>query len=189
LLLIELSAHHPLGTSIGKRDLIAMWRLKDMAGSGNCQKTSEVPVLDEHALQTELRRLADLEPRVIGIELSTSENLQIGLGGPWAFVEHVVDEPWKAEVAISRTSYTGQKSESVSFVCGGQDSEIPSRYLFPVTEAVEVLVECFRGNEGVVRQECWSLFIGPPRGRNENSLALAILIQSADTSNLKCVFN
>jgi Immunity protein Imm1 len=123
-----------------------VWLIRDIAGLGECETTSEVAVPDEHALAAELRRLADLEPRVIGIELSTNEYLQIGLGGPWAFVEHVVDAPWKAEVAISRTSDTSLKPESVSFVYGGQDSEISSGYLLPFAEAVEVLVEYFRTN-------------------------------------------
>jgi hypothetical protein len=66
------------------------------------------------------------------------------LGGPWAFVEHVVDMPWKAEVAVSRVTDADSRPESVWFVCGGQGSEIPSQYLMRTAEAIEVVVDCFR---------------------------------------------
>jgi hypothetical protein len=73
--------------------------------------------------------------------MSENEYLQIGLGGPWAFVEHVVDTPWKAEVALAR-SRTLHRPEFVSFICGGQDSEIPGQYLMPTAEAIDIVVSC-----------------------------------------------
>jgi hypothetical protein len=129
--------------SFGDGGFFSVWRVKDLADSGLGREAPEVAVADERALRSELGRLASLEPRVVGIELSGNEYLQVGLGGPWAFVEHVVDEPWKAEVALSRTD-AGLKPESVWFVCGGQGSEIPAQLLMPAAEAIEVVVECLR---------------------------------------------
>jgi immunity protein Imm1 of predicted polymorphic toxin system len=120
-----------------------VWRVKDLANSGLGREAPEVTVADEQGFRSELARLASLEPRVVGIELSGNEYLQVGLGGPWAFVEHVVDEPWKAEAALPRVG-AGAKPESVWFMCGGQGSEIPARYLLPKVEAVEAVVECLR---------------------------------------------
>jgi hypothetical protein len=57
--------------------------------------------------------------------------------------QSLVDQLWKAEVAQSRTD-SGPKPEFVSFVCGGQDSEIPAQYLMTSVEAIEVIVECLR---------------------------------------------
>jgi len=121
-----------------------MWRVKDLAESGLGREAPEVTVVDEQALRLELARLADLEPRVVGIGLSANEYLQVGLGGSWAFVEHVVDEPWNAQVALSGLATAGQKPESIWFVCGGQGSEIPSHYLMPTAEAIELVVQCLR---------------------------------------------
>jgi hypothetical protein len=87
--------------------------------------------------------MTTLEPRVFAVELSGNEYLHVGLGGAWAFVEHVVDEPWKAEVALSRLADADQKPESVWFVCGGQGTEIPCQYLMPTAEAVDVVIEYF----------------------------------------------
>jgi hypothetical protein len=120
-----------------------VWQVKDLAESGLGRTGSTVAVADEHALRSELGRLASLGPRAVGIELSGNEYLQLGLGGPWAFVEHVVDEPWKAEVALPHPE-ARKRPESVWFVCGGQGSEIPSQYLMPAAEAIEVVVQCLR---------------------------------------------
>src|SRR5262245_25909793 len=89
-----------------------MWRVKDLAESGFGADAPEVGVVDEQALRSHLLGLAHLDPRVVGIELSAIKCLQIGLGGPWAFVEHIIDDPWKAEVALSRGD-SRQKPESV----------------------------------------------------------------------------
>jgi len=124
--------------------LFDVWRVKDLADSGLGREAPEVSVADEQVLRMELSRLASLAPRVVGVELTENEYLQVGLGGPWAFVEHVVDNPWKAEVALSRLSDASQRPESVSFACGGQGSEIPSQYLMRLGEAIEVVVECLR---------------------------------------------
>ena len=121
-----------------------VWRLKDLADTGLSHEAFEAVVTDEQALRSELTRLARLEPRAIYIELSGGEYLHVGLGGPWGFVEHVVDEPWKAEIAVSRVPDTRPKPETAWFVCGGQGSEIPSQYLLPVAETIEVVIECFR---------------------------------------------
>jgi hypothetical protein len=120
-----------------------MWRVKDCAESGFGADAPEVAVVDEQALRSHLRGLAHLDPRVVGIEFSASACLQVGLGGPWAFVEHIIDDPWKAEVALSRSA-SGQKPESVWYTCGGQGSEIPAQYLMPVAEAIDVVAESLR---------------------------------------------
>ena len=126
--------NHLLGT---------MWRVKDLAESGLGCDASEIAVADENALRVELLRLASLEARVVGIELSSNEYLQIGLGGSWAFVEHIVDEPWKAEVALPR-SITDSQPDSVWFVCGGQGSEIPAKFLLSKEEAIQIVVDFLR---------------------------------------------
>jgi hypothetical protein len=121
-----------------------VWRVKDLADSGLDSEAPDVALADEQALRSELARLATLEPRVVGVALSDKEYLHVGLGGMWAFVEHVVDEPWKAEVALSDLADVGQRPESVWFVCGRQGSEIPGQYLMATAEAIEVVVECLR---------------------------------------------
>ena len=118
-------------------------RVKDLAESGMGREAPEVEIADERDLRAELSRLARLEPRVAGVELPGNEYLHVGLGGPWAFVEHVVDEPWKAEAALPRAA-DGSKPESVWFVCGGQGSEIPARFLMPAAEAIDAVAECVR---------------------------------------------
>ena len=123
---------------------MSVWRVRDLACSGFGRESTEASLADEDALRSELVRLASLEPRVVCIELSDVEYLQIGLGGPWAFVEHVVDEPWKAEIALSRSPEAEQKPGSVCFVCGDQESEIPAQYLMSSSEAFQVEAVCLR---------------------------------------------
>jgi hypothetical protein len=52
-----------------------VWRVKDLANSGLGRDAPEVGVVDEQVLRSELERLATLEPRVIGVELSGNEYL------------------------------------------------------------------------------------------------------------------
>jgi hypothetical protein len=122
-----------------------VWRVKDQSGLGH--EAPELVIADEQALRAELARLASLEPRVVRFEMPGKECLQVGLGGAWAFVEHLLDKPWKAQAALSRLSGVDSRPESIWFVCGGQGTEIPSRYLMPTAEAIEVVVECLRVGE------------------------------------------
>jgi hypothetical protein len=71
-------------------------------------------------------------------------------------VEHVVDQPWKAEVAISRAASDREKPDTVSFILGGQDTEIPAQYLMPASEAIELVAEMFRCG-GIPPQWNWEL--------------------------------
>jgi hypothetical protein len=118
-----------------------MWLLEDL-GDGFAGDFKSVA--DEQSLRSELMRLASMEPRVVFVALSDNEYVHIGIGGAWAFVEHVIDEPWKCQHAVSNGAEL--KPEFVSFIAGGQDSEIPSEALLPIAEAIELLTQFFQQN-------------------------------------------
>ena len=113
-----------------------MWTVNDQV-----TRCVSVNVSDAPALRTELRRLATLSPRVVSINLSDNEYLQIGIGGISAFVEHVIENPWKAAVALSRYGAVNSLPDFVSFICGGQDTEVPSYMLMSALEAIDLVVE------------------------------------------------
>ena len=125
--------------------MAAGWQLQDLATSSARQESAILPIADETDLRSQLERLGQLSPHVVSFRMADGEYLQVGIGGPWAFVEHCVDEPWRAEAAVrDPTVFPQPQPESVWFVCGGQDSEIPSEYLMPVTEAINLVAAVFR---------------------------------------------
>jgi hypothetical protein len=88
--------------------------------------------------------LAQRDPRIVVVDINANECLNIGIGGPWAFVEHVVMEPCKAEVATTREIGT-EKPRSLRFLsCGALDTEVLAESLMPVSEAIEVVAGIFR---------------------------------------------
>jgi hypothetical protein len=123
---------------------MAEWMLQDVADRAP-HKQAPLLVRDEVSLTQALWRFARQEPRVVIVGISDSDSLQVGIGGEWAFVEHVVEQPWKAEVAIPKDEASdGPKPESVWFPVGGDSSEIPAEYLMPVAKAIELIAEYYR---------------------------------------------
>jgi hypothetical protein len=97
---------------------------------------------DEAELRAEVARLTDHPPRVVAVGPVGSGYLQVGVGGPWAFVEYCQDKPWRAEAAVpAPSSRTAEPPESVWYECGGQGSEIPGEYLLPIGRATDLVVE------------------------------------------------
>ncbi len=80
-----------------------------------------------------------MEPRVLCLRLSDHEFLNVGVGGPFSFVEHLVEEPWEAEVALALCP-DPQALESAWFALGSDGGEIPRKCLMPLTDAVELVV-------------------------------------------------
>jgi hypothetical protein len=128
-----------------ENDIVATWQLRDLADSGVAREVPAQLIKDEAVLRAALENLVRCEPRVVAIDITDREYLHVGIGGRWAFVEQVVDEPWKAEVALPSDGDKGvEKPASAWFVCGGQGSEIPAKYLMPASEAIELLAGRFR---------------------------------------------
>ena len=120
------------------------WRLQDVADRYP-HGALEVSVRDEAGLREVLWGFAAKEPRVVTVGVWDCDALQIGIGGEWGFVQHVVCEPWKAQIAIPRKDRTeGQKPESVTFLLGGAVSEIEAEFLMPVAEVIQLVLECYR---------------------------------------------
>jgi hypothetical protein len=118
---------------------MSIWHLDDLGDNGTCRSVS-----DDATLRSALQTLAHLEPRIVQVDINSTEYLQIGIGGRWAFVQHVVLEPWKAEVAL-KVGIEVEKPSSLRFLaCGAADTEIPAKYLMPISEAIELVVTMFR---------------------------------------------
>ena len=100
------------------------WQINDLADSAGRQS-----IRDESALRSALESFAQREPRVVLLDFSAKEFLHVGIGGQWGFVEYVVDEPWKAEIALSTECETNvAKPVSVWFLSNeARDTEIPAK--------------------------------------------------------------
>jgi hypothetical protein len=118
---------------------VPTWQIDDLGANGTRR-----PVSDEAALRGALEELGQLEPRVVTFDINDYEYMHIGIGGRWAFVEYVVLEPWKAEVARA-VEFGVEKPSSLRFLtCGASDTEILAKYLMPLSEAIELVVSFFR---------------------------------------------
>jgi hypothetical protein len=118
------------------------WQLCDISGRDGADP---VPIRDEAELRTTIGRLAELPPRVVSIGPAGAGYLQIGVGGPWAFVEFCRDQPWRSEAAVPDPTSRGEEPpESVWFACGGDSSEIGGEYLLPVGDAVALVAAILR---------------------------------------------
>lgn len=98
-------------------------------------------VFSEPTLRNAILGLACLEPRMVCLEISANESYDVGIGGPWACVQHLMREPWAARMAVLPAS--GNRPEVVCFMCGGQGTEVDCHYLIPVGQVIELLADCF----------------------------------------------
>jgi hypothetical protein len=139
-----------LGLSGDWNPVVNVWRVEDLvAGAlyvdGIAPLPKELPrqtVSNNVELRSVLEAFVCQEPRIVGIEISDNEHIQIGVGGSWACVQHVIDEPWKAQVALPRQECAGRPM-AVSFVCGGQDTEVPAQFLMRPCEMIDLVVAFF----------------------------------------------
>jgi hypothetical protein len=131
---------------VGKReiDTVTTWDVQDLADSVTDREPLAQLVSDEASLREALEAFSQKEPRVVLVGISDTTYLHVGVGGPWAFVEHVVNVPWKAQVALPTHGCGVEKPTSVWFTCAGQGSEIPAKFLMPAAEAIELVVQLYR---------------------------------------------
>jgi hypothetical protein len=133
---------------VRRRRGVAAWQIQDLADSvagapGPCRV-----IAGEADLQATLDWLSGLEPRVVELVMRPGEYLNLGIGGPVAFVEHVTNEPYRAETAVPRQPYTDPYGLGyVSFRCGRIGSEIDNEWIMPVAEAVEIVLSIYRNGE------------------------------------------
>jgi hypothetical protein len=123
--------------------IVVVWQIEDLIGTLEGREFPNKSVISEIELRSALQGFVPHEPRIVGVDISENECLRIGIGGPWAFVEHVVDKPWKAQVALVREQFSTTRPDCVSFLCGNQDTEIPGRLLMPVAEAIALLASFY----------------------------------------------
>jgi hypothetical protein len=118
------------------------WQLQDIS----TRTASEVLSLSSEAeLLARLKELAGQSPRIVSLGPVGEGYLQVGIGGPWAFVEYNQDDPGRAEAAVpDPSSFPDAQPESAAFECGGERSEIPGPYLIPAKRAVELIAEMLR---------------------------------------------
>jgi len=120
------------------------WTIRDTAepessvASSLCEQVS-----DKQALCAVLNTLADQGPRIVTIEMSETEDLTVGIGGLWAFVEHLTFEPWNAEALICSEMLDSEKPESIWFACGNHQTEVPKKWLIPGQAAINLLAHYF----------------------------------------------
>lgn len=124
------------------------WQIMDLADSV-AGRPGPRRVIDSQAdLASELHRLAEAEPRVVEVRMRPGEYLNVGIGGPLGFVEHVTNQPYCAETAVPRQPYADPDGLGyVSFRCGGIGSEVDVERVMPVAEAVEIVLAVYRDGE------------------------------------------
>ena len=114
------------------------WQLDDRGRYGGCW-----PVSDIDTLQATLERFAQQEPHQVHVDINTNEYIDIGIGGRWAWVQYVVNDPWLAKVA--RGTDEIQRPASLRFLADGAlDTEITAKYLMPASKVIELVVHIFR---------------------------------------------
>lgn len=125
---------------------MATWLLQDTSDSVDGQESVGQLIRDEKELCATLAVFVLQEPRVLIVNFDDAEWLHIGIGGPWAFFEHGVIDPWKSEVAVCDCGGV-DKPESVWFAYSNQGSEIPAYWLIPVSTVIELVAAYFRDGE------------------------------------------
>ena len=121
------------------------WEVRDLSRR---RRGPATVVTTPDGLRTALTRYKDMPPRVVSVGAVGGGYLQVGIGGPWAFVEYCQDEPWRSEAAVPDDDWlTTEPPDELAFACGGESSEIPGEYLMPVARAVSLVVKAMRAGK------------------------------------------
>jgi hypothetical protein len=118
------------------------WEFDDLGDYGVCRTIGDVT-----SVRVFHGELAQLDPRIVKVEIDANQWLHIGIGGQWAFVEHICFEPWKPQIAVlnNRSALVGIPATIRFQADGASDTEILAQYLIPVSEAIELVVHMFQG--------------------------------------------
>ena len=94
-------------------------------------------------LRAELERLAALEPRIAELETPDGRIIRIGIGGPWGGFGVIEGLPAVLRLRIARAR-TSAPIARVEFLYWQQPSSLRAEQLFPVAEAVDLVVDFFQ---------------------------------------------
>jgi hypothetical protein len=130
-------------------EAIYEWRISDLAelkyGPDGKKWFPQVAISTDEQLQTELQRLARLEPRCVEIALPEGDYINLCIGGPLAAFEYSraknVKSPLPSGDAVAKSPPEGTV---YGFLCEGTHSEMLAKYLLPVNDVIEIAVYFFR---------------------------------------------
>lgn len=121
------------------------WALIDIRNPADApEEFPRVVIQSESHLRTELERLRERDPSILGLEGPLDQGLQLGLGGPYAGIrwgEHPVSN--RGGTALADRVYSDKR---IDFASEGDTIAFWPDELIPAERAIEVIVDFYKNH-------------------------------------------